>query len=181
MPGSRASISLSKVSAGTQSSPPAHPSNPADELRALVQGFLRSFGVLAPDQTPCGNPLGLSHAHGLLVLLEQDRNGVTPSQQEVGRLLGIDKSNVTRLCRRMEDAGHLLQDTHAEDARARCLRLTPKGKRIALDIERASRDRFNRLLSLIPAEGRSSLIASLRALNGALAEMTVPPAIRVRR
>jgi DNA-binding MarR family transcriptional regulator len=145
----------------------------SDELRTQIQEFLRSFGVLRADRTPCGKPLGLSHAHALLVLLERSRlDGAAPLQQDLGGWLGIDKSSIARLCARMEKAGHLVQTPHAEDGRARCLQLTARGRRLAMEVEQASKDRFACLLALVPAAQREALVGALRALNGALAQMT---------
>ena len=69
------------------------------DLRRSIQRFVRAFGLLAGDQTPCGQPLAPSHAHALLVLLE--RECVAPAnalkQQELASALGLDKSSITRL------------------------------------------------------------------------------------
>ena len=112
------------------------------DLRRLIQTFIRSAGLLAGDQTPCGHPVAVSHAHALMVLLETARKGKRVTQRELGQALGIDKSNVTRLCRRMESAGHLVQSRSADDGRARLLSLTTRGTRVAKNVERSSRDRF---------------------------------------
>ena len=41
-----------------------------DEFRALMQEFVRQFGLLSADRTPCGKPLASSDAHALMVLLD---------------------------------------------------------------------------------------------------------------
>src|SRR5690348_5383966 len=88
------------------------------ELRAQVQALIRSFGILGAGHTPCGTPLGLSHAHALMVPLESARTDAEVVQSDLAGALGIDKSNVARLCRRMEAAGHVVQETHPRDGRA---------------------------------------------------------------
>ncbi|MFI5120293.1 MAG: MarR family winged helix-turn-helix transcriptional regulator, partial [Thermoanaerobaculia bacterium] len=95
----------------------------ATRLRLLIQTFIRSSGLLAGDQTPCGHPVAVSHAHALMVLLETARKARPVTQRELGQALGIDKSNVARLCRRMESAGHLVQSRSKDDGRARLLAL----------------------------------------------------------
>lgn len=145
-----------------------------DELRRSVQTFVRSFGLLAASETPCGQPIATSHAHALMFLRECACEDARPTQQELGRALGIDKSNVARLCRRMEAAGHLKQDRCEEDGRARLLRLTARGARLAEQVEEASRARFAGVMRAIPADARSALLTSLRALNDAVA-LTHPP------
>src|ERR1039457_1643788 len=107
---------------------PAFPSRDTvgGDLRRLIQTFIRSIGLLAGDQTPCGQPLAVSHAHALMVLLEATREDNRLTQRELGQVLGIDKSNVARLCRRMESAGHVVQSRSADDGRARLLSLTDR-------------------------------------------------------
>lgn len=138
-------------------------------LRALVQTFIRSIGLLSGDSTPCGKPLAVSHAHALMVLLERARLGSTPGQRELGAVLGIDKSNVARLCHKMEKAGHLRQLRSAADGRARLLVLTPQGRKLAEAVERSSRARFDELASAVPAGRRPSVLAALGTLNEAIA------------
>lgn len=150
-------------------------------LRRLIQAFIRSAGLLAGDQTPCGHPLAVSHAHALMVLLETARREERVTQRELGLALGIDKSNVTRLCRRMESAGHLIQSRSTDDGRARLLSLSPRGARIAKDVERSSRNRFLRLMSAIPRKSRARVLSSLACLNEALARAVPPRAIRRAR
>jgi DNA-binding MarR family transcriptional regulator len=151
----------------------------ATDLRLLIQTFIRSSGLLAGDQTPCGHPVAVSHAHALMVLLETARKGKCMTQRELGQALGIDKSNVARLCRRMESAGHLVQSRSADDGRARLLSLTARGTRVAKNVERSSRDRFQWLMSAIPRRSRAGVLSSLACLNRALA-LTVPPR-KIRR
>lgn len=139
-----------------------------DELRSLTQRFIREIGLLSGDQTPCGKPLPVSHAHALMVLLEHRRERRKPTQQELGRVLGIDKSNVARLCRKMEKAGQLEQEHGLEDGRMRFLALTERGARVASSVEQASRERFRQLMEAVRAEDRPTVLAGLALLNEAL-------------
>jgi DNA-binding MarR family transcriptional regulator len=170
---------ITAVTSPRAHSRPAANSDPEGaDLRRLIQTFIRSAGLLAGDQTPCGHPVAVSHAHALMVLLETARNGEHASQRELGQALGIDKSNVTRLCRRMESAGHLVQSRSADDGRARLLSLTTRGTRLAKNVERSSRERFRRLMSAIPRRSRAGVLSSLACLNQALAVTDPPGTIR---
>jgi DNA-binding MarR family transcriptional regulator len=151
------------------------------DLRRLIQTFIRSIGLLAGDQTPCGQPLAVSHAHALMVLLEAAREGNRLTQRELGQSLGIDKSNVARLCRRMESAGHVAQSRSADDGRARLLSLTAVGERMAKNVERSSRDRFEQLMSAIPRRSRAGVLSSLTRLNQALISVDTPRKSRPAR
>lgn len=132
----------------------------ADELRRLMQRMFRRFGALATDATPCGKPLSIAHAHALMTLLGAD----DASQQELGRGLGIDKSNVARLCARMVEDGHVTQRPCEVDGRSRRVALTPRGRRLAQEVDAASRARFSALLEALPAGQREAILDALRRL-----------------
>jgi DNA-binding MarR family transcriptional regulator len=149
---------------------PALARTEAAELRGLTQTFIRSIGVLADNRTPCGAPMAVSQAHALMVLLEWPRAAEPPTQQELGRVLGIDKSNIARLCQRMERAGHLTQKRSASDGRARLLSLTSRGKQVAAGVERASRARFEQLITAIPQGARAHVLSALAMLNDAVVQ-----------
>lgn len=147
------------------------PAVTGDGLRVSIQRFVRSFGLLSASQTPCGVPLALSHAHALMALLERAGRAEPVTQQELARVLGVDKSNVTRLCAKMVEAGQVAQAPSPDDGRAWSVSLTAKGRRLAGRVEEASRARFDRLLAAVPAEERAAVIRSLGLLNEAIAEV----------
>lgn len=136
----------------------------ADSLRRVMQRFFRRFGVLSGDQTPCGKPLSMAYAHALMALLERGER----SQQELGDELCIDKSNVTRLCAKMARANHITRRPSERDARSRLVSLTPKGARLAREVEVASRRRFGALLEGLPEARRADVLAALQHLVDAL-------------
>jgi DNA-binding MarR family transcriptional regulator len=138
-----------------------------EHLRALVQTFVRRFGLLLSGETPCGQPIPRSYAHALMALLDvKPRNQL--GQAELGAVLGIDKSNVARLCARMERLGHAIQVRAETDGRSRLVSLTPEGKELARSIERSSRSRFRRILQSLPKTERTGVFAGLATLTEAV-------------
>lgn len=135
-----------------------------DELRRVTQRFFRRFGALAAETTPCGMPLSVAHAHALMVLLAQGEL----TQQALGAELGIDKSNVARLCAKMVRAGQVKQRPSERDGRSRLVVLTARGVRLARDVDAASRARFGALLGGIPAARRAGVLVALQHLVDAL-------------
>lgn len=135
-----------------------------DELRRITQRFFRRFGALAADATPCGKPLPMAHAHALMILLGAGEL----SQQELGAELCIDKSNVARLAAKMVAAGHVRMRRCELDGRSRRVSLTPRGVRLAREVEVASVARFGALLDGIPGGARDQVISALRHLVAAL-------------
>lgn len=129
-----------------------------------MQGLFRRFGALATESTPCGKPLSMAHAHALMVLLSKGEL----SQQDLGADLRIDKSNVARLCARMVEAGHVLQLQSKADGRSRRVSLTPRGERLAREVEEASGARFSTLLAAVPSASRAQVLSALATLVAAV-------------
>jgi DNA-binding MarR family transcriptional regulator len=152
------------------------PTNEGDveRFRKLVQTFVRDFGLLVSTQTPCGHSVSISHAHALMVLLERYRSKEAMSQADLGKSLGIDKSNVARLCGKMEEVRHVSQTRPPSDGRARLVELTEKGAGLARQIERASIAKFRRILTHVEARRRAPLFDSLSNLNAAVAALRDP-------
>jgi DNA-binding MarR family transcriptional regulator len=96
------------------------------------------------------------------------------TQQALGAELGIDKSNVARLCAKMVRANHVKQRPSERDGRSRLVSLTSRGARLAQEVDGASRARFGALLGGIPEPRRADVIAALRHLVDAL---DAPPAV----
>ena len=133
-------------------------------LKFLVQGFASTFGLLVTKQTPCGLPISPSHAHCLMVLLERDREAVETTQSDLGERLGINKSNVARLCSKLQRDGHALQVRSPDDGRERVVSLTAKGRRMGERLEVASDERFGRILKAVAPAARQPVLASLATL-----------------
>lgn len=148
-----------------------HEGTEVARLRAAVHRFVRSFGLLATDRTPCGTPISLSCAYALIHLLEVGRRNEAPTQQELARVLHVDKSNVARLCAKMERDGLATQQPAENDRRSRRVSLTAKGRRLAERVEASSRARFSRLFAAVPRHARSTLLPGIEALAVAAAAL----------
>ncbi|WP_437670249.1 MarR family winged helix-turn-helix transcriptional regulator [Sorangium sp. So ce131] len=138
------------------------------ELRAEVRAFVRGFGLLDEERTPCGVRLSPREAHAVAVLAEAEQAGVRLSQGDLRKALGIDKSNVTRLIQRLRDDGRVEQEVGEDDARVRRLRLTAAGRRLAARLDERSAARFQAILDAIPCAERGAVLRALHVLNGAL-------------
>ncbi len=103
------------------------------------------------------------------------------TQQALGAELGIDKSNVARLCAKMVRAKHVKQRPSERDGRSRLVSLTSRGARLAQEADGASRARFGALLGGIPEPRRADVIVALQHLVDALDAPPVSPAERPPR
>jgi DNA-binding MarR family transcriptional regulator len=140
-----------------------------DEFRALLQAFIRRFGLLSPDRTPCGKDLAPGDAHALMILLGAGAAG--EPQARLARQLGVDKSTASRLVARLLAAGRAERAPASGDGREKPVRLTARGARLAREIDRASADRFAALLASVPRARRPGVVSALRDVVAALDEM----------
>jgi MarR family transcriptional regulator for hemolysin len=147
-------------------------SSPELILREKMQLLVRAFGMLS-NQTPCGKPISVSAAHALMVMHAQDP-GSPFLQTDLQKVLQLDKSNVTRLCGALEEDGFILQRPFEDDRRARHIRLTKKGERLAASLLAASQQRFAEILNQIPSSQHRQIVESLdfliEAIHGANAK-----------
>lgn len=141
-----------------------------EQLRDAVQAFVRSFGLLSPERTPCGQPISVSEAHALMLLLAGRGQGPPPSVGEMCKGLSLDKSNVTRVCARLAGRGLVALEVSQHDRRVKLVKLTAKGLRVARTVDQASRQEFASVLAHVPRAARSSVIDALDELVKAVRE-----------
>jgi DNA-binding MarR family transcriptional regulator len=136
----------------------------ARRLRDAVRHLVVAHGTLEEMRRPCGAELSIPHAYALLELLH---HGEPMTVSELAAKLAIDRTNVSRLCARMEEAGELARELHPGDGRARALRLTAKGKKLAREVDEQSARHFSRLATRL-GEDVVDVISALDHLLGAM-------------
>lgn len=134
----------------------------AEEFAEALVGFVRGFGLLEPDRTPCGASMSTAEAHAVAIL----RTGGL-LQGALGTRLGLGKSTTSRLVDGLEQHGWVRRDPDPRDGRARLLVLTEKGHEVADDIVRRRAARLSALLDHIPPARHAEVIESLRLLTEA--------------
>jgi DNA-binding MarR family transcriptional regulator len=138
---------------------------PAARLQQEVIGFVRAFGLLASDRTPCGQPLAPSDAHALTEIVSED--GLT--QRELVDRLRLDRSSVSRLVDRLVARGWV-ERANGPDRRTVRLLPTSAGRRVAADVAGARAKRFAALLEAVPADRRDEVVDAIRLLTVAARE-----------
>ncbi len=129
-------------------------------LQAQITAFVRAFGLLQPDQTPCGRPIPVSEAHALGELAH---DGPLP-QHDLGTRLRLEKSTVSRLVDQLEGRGWLTGSRRDGDGRVVWLELTEAGRTAAAELAAARAARFSRLLDAVPPAQRQIVLDSLDTL-----------------
>lgn len=137
----------------------------AELLRAAMQTMLRRFGVLNPDQTPCGQPIPISQAHAITLLLERGNL----RQVDLARALVLSASATSRLVDQLTRRGWLTRLADPADARAFRLALTAAGQGVATRADHASRRRFAQILAQVAPDQRNQVVTALELLSAAMA------------
>lgn len=139
-------------------------------------------GSREPDR-PSGDPaeppipaLSASEARALIELVAA--RGI--AQGQLGTLLGLEKSTVSRLAAGLERKGWVRRGRDEANQRYIRLYLTPEGSRVAARVWSAWQTRQARILAGLTAEERAGLACGLRGLiRGLAAEglvADIPPA-----
>jgi DNA-binding MarR family transcriptional regulator len=108
-------------------------------------------------------PLGLRVAEAGLLTLIAERPGIT--QSEAGRLLDIQRANMTPLCARLEDRGLLARIP--VDGRSHGMILGQEGKKLMERLDEAIARHEALLTARVPEQLRPHVLPVLRALWGA--------------
>jgi DNA-binding MarR family transcriptional regulator len=135
-----------------------------------------------PDR-PAGDPaeppipaLSASEARALIELVAA--RGI--AQGQLGTLLGLEKSTVSRLAAGLERKGWVRRGRDEANQRYIRLYLTPEGSQVAAQVWSAWQTRHARILAALSAEERAGLAAGLRGLIRGLAAEGLVADVRPR-
>ena len=134
------------------------------ELQLRVQQFIRGFGLLEQDQTPCGFPIPPSQAHALHLLA---RGEALPQHLLAGEL-HLDKSTVSRLVDSLVNRGWVERAVNPDDRREVRLTLTAAGRTAVEQLAAAATAKYRGIWERIPPEQRPQVVEALAVLNDAL-------------
>ncbi len=132
-------------------------------LREATRHLMLAHGALDGGQRPCGTPLPTANAWAFLELLQHGPMTVTA----LASRLSIDRTNVSRLCDRMESLGEVERSPHPDDKRARLVGLTESGTKIARSVDASSAAHFQAVLGRLAADP-ASVVHALTVLARAM-------------
>ena len=119
----------------------------------------------------------LAEARVLYELAHRER----PTASEVADGLRLDRGYLSRILRRFQNEGLLARTKSGDDARARFLALTPKGRRTMAALEARSDEEVSALLRRMPVTARQRLTSAMCAIEevlGPQAESKAPFILR---
>lgn len=138
------------------------------ELAAYAAHLLRRAFIRSNRLTPAFDPdaPGAASARDFQVLDALDRPDAAYSQQDLGDLLGINRTTMVKLIDRLEAAGQVVRTRNPDDRRSYVLALTGAGRDALKATEPALAEGDDRLTATLTPAERDRLDALLAALLG---------------
>ena len=149
-----------------------------EEIRAASRSMAREWGFMGGDFA--GTDLSPSAVHALI---EIEQGGMTA--RELGVRLRLEKSSVSRMLRKLVDAGDVSEEAGEEDGRVKRLLLTPAGERRVQAIHAYAGAQVANALRHLKTGQERTVLDGLRlytaALGAATGEGIAAPAIEIVR
>ena len=138
----------------------------AQLLHQQIQTFIRQFGLLEQDHTPCQYPLSPSQAHALQTLGQHEQL----SLHHLAEHLRLEKSTVSRLVTSLVERGWVERSINPNNRREVLLQLTTAGRGIADEVRRSASARYRAIWQRLTDTQRAQILESLATLNAVLRE-----------
>jgi DNA-binding MarR family transcriptional regulator len=135
------------------------------EMR-LRGAYLSMHRTFQAEFAPCG----VTADQFVVLSLLAEEDGII--QRELIRRTCSDANTITALLRLLERKGLIRRVRHNSDGRARCVHLTPEGRRLQIELARSSEHLHRRLQEAVPPD---ELVTLLRCLERVAAAMRPQP------
>ena len=132
------------------------------DIRSATRSLVRQFGLM--NRTVAGSELSLSAAHALLEIGQ----GAPLLARDLGGMLLLEKSSVSRLVGSLVKAGLVQESRSTTDARAKELRLTGKGQQVLDGIHRHAAAQVETAIAPLPKEQHTTILTGLQTYASAL-------------
>lgn len=135
-------------------------------LREQIQAFIRQFGLLEQEHTPCHYPLSPSQAHALQVL------GTTRTLPlyQLATSLHLEKSTVSRLVNGLVERGWVERTINPDNRREVLLTLTETGYAVFEEVQACASAKYRAIWHRLSGEQRMQVLDALATLNAILKE-----------
>lgn len=140
-----------------------------DALRAFSRSYTRVLRVL--DEGLLDSPYCLTEARILYELAHLDVMDAVALRRE----LGLDAGYLSRIVRRFEVDGLVIQRRSSVDARRQVLQMTPHGRDVFAVLDARSAEQARALLSALDDDSQRRLIAAMATVRRALEPSSAAP------
>jgi len=129
---------------------------------------------LVKEGTHTLKPVGLTDAQfNVLMLLSEHSDGRRLNQTELGRMLLVNRSNITGLVDRMERDGLVSRRPDPDDRRINWIEMTDRGREVLSTAHEAYYRRIEDVMSGLPAEDCRTLCRLLEEVRRGLRSTSV--------
>jgi DNA-binding MarR family transcriptional regulator/GNAT superfamily N-acetyltransferase len=157
---------------------PEMKSSLVEEIRTVSRSLVREWGFMGGDFA--GTDLSPSAVHALI---EIEKGGT--SARDLGARLHLEKSSVSRMLRKLVEAGDIREDAGEDDGRIKSLSLTASGKKRVDAIHAFARTQVVTALGRLEAGQDQTVLEGLRlyakALGTQIGAPAAPPHARIVR
>lgn len=150
----------------------ASPDQTIESIRTFSRQLVRELGFTGADFA--GTDLSPSAVHALI---EIEHGGMTA--RDLGAALHLEKSSVSRMLRKLIEAGDVAEAAGEGDGRVKLLSLTPTGKARLAEIHDFARAQVTAALGHLNAGQEQTVLDGLRLYGAALAGKSAAPAIEI--
>ncbi len=134
-----------------------------------VLGIFVTASLLGKEADRVLQGFGLTQAQfDVLMLLRYQTAEGSADQTTLGRMLVVNRANVTGLVDRMERDGLVTRTGDPVDRRVKRVRMTPAGARVLARAEQAYAARIREVVAGLPPADLAALCRSLEAIRTAL-------------
>ena len=133
------------------------------ELRHTVQKFIRLFGLLEENVTPCGFALSPSQVFAL-----QELENQTLSMGELAERLLLERSSVSRLIDNLVKGGFIHRTLNEENRREVLVSLTDKGCRSVQQVREQSLRFYQSILEQVPEQDQYAVLKGFKLFTDSL-------------
>ncbi|MQB20412.1 GNAT family N-acetyltransferase [Agrobacterium tumefaciens] len=144
-----------------------------EEIRIHSRKMVRELGFTGRGFA--GTDLSPSSVHALLEIEKGD-----VAARDIGDALHMDKSSVSRMLRKLIDAGWVAEDPGETDNRVKSLSLTSAGKSQVGQINHFARQQVRAAIERLTPEQRHIVSNGLRLYGEALGQTQTPAAISIQ-
>ena len=141
-----------------------------DDIRAASRQMVREFGFMEATLAATDYPPSAVHT-----MLEIGARGPMTSVQLV-EFLGLEKSSISRMVRKLIECDELKETSDADDARIKPLALTPKGRRTLAAIHDFARRQVSSALERLTETERRAVQEGLTIYARALKAVRIAEA-----
>jgi DNA-binding MarR family transcriptional regulator/GNAT superfamily N-acetyltransferase len=139
-----------------------------ETVRSSARALVRRLGFLGDDLADSGLPA--SAVHALIEIGAAQRQARRLTAKDLRYLLKLEKSSVSRMLRKLVEAGLLQEQPDIEDARAKQISLTPSGAAKLAQIDAFARRQVETALARLTRPQGETVVQGLQLYADALSQ-----------